>query len=269
MEQASNSTSASDPSHPKWQPLRAIDRRVAGVLAEKAKTTPDIYPMSLNAVCTGCNQKSNRSPLMSLEPDDVEESLDRLREAGAVAIVEGYGRVRKYRHYLYQWLGVEKVELAVMTELLLRGPQTEGELRGRASRMEPIADLNALRPVLAELTRKRLVVSLTPEGRGHVVTHALYLPDELQKLRAQYARGDSPSPAPASHAPASHAPAAPTSAAPAAGAGIEQQIIAAIRSDIDELKSQLTQLRADMKRLVAANERVDDDLRQLKDALGA
>ena len=66
----------------RWQSLGAIDRRVVGVLAEKAKTTPDIYPMSLNAVCTGANQKSNRAPLMQLEPSDVEESLDRLRAGG-------------------------------------------------------------------------------------------------------------------------------------------------------------------------------------------
>ncbi len=106
------------PQH-RWQPLGAIDRRVAGVLAEKAKTTPDAYPMSLNAVRTGCNQKSNRWPAMELEQDQVEESLDRLRAMGAVGLVEGGGRVQKYRHYLYEWLGVDKAELAVMTELLL------------------------------------------------------------------------------------------------------------------------------------------------------
>ena len=133
---------------PAWQPLGAMDRRVLGVLAEKAKTTPDGYPMSLNAICTGCNQKSNRDPVMQLEPDDVQESLDRLRQLGAVGMVEGYGRVTKYRHYLYEWLGVEKIELSVMTELLLRGAQTEGELRGRASRMDAIPDLAGLRALL-------------------------------------------------------------------------------------------------------------------------
>ncbi len=111
---------------PRWQPLGAIDRRVLGVLGEKAKTTPDIYPMSLNAICTGCNQKSNRDPVMQLEPDDVAESLERLRHLGAVGMVEGYGRVTKYRHYLYEWLGVEKLELSVMIELLLRGRRPKG-----------------------------------------------------------------------------------------------------------------------------------------------
>ena len=157
------------PPQPAWQPLGAIDRRVLGVLAEKAKTTPDGYPMSLNAICTGCNQKSNRDPVMQLELDDVQESLDRLRQLGAVGMVEGYGRVTKYRHYLYEWLGVEKIELSVMTELLLRGAQTEGELRGRASRMDAIPDLAGLRALLASLKAKKLVIPLTPEGRGHVV----------------------------------------------------------------------------------------------------
>ena len=173
----------------RWQPLGAIDRRVIGVLAEKAKTTPDVYPMSLNGISAGCNQKSNRAPLMQLEPADVEESLDRLRGLGAVGLVEGYGRVQKYRHYLYDWLGVDKVELAVMTELLLRGDQTVGELRGRAARMEPIADLAALQPVLDSLKSKGLVMALTPEGRGHVVSHALYKPREIEALRAKYHGG--------------------------------------------------------------------------------
>ena len=130
----------------RWQPLSATDRRVAGVLVEKAKTTPEAYPLSLNAVVTGCNQKSNRFPQLELESDAVQDSLDRLRALGAVGLVQGTSRVDRFRHLLYEWLGVDKVELAVMAELLLRGAQTEGELRGRAARMEPIADLAALRP---------------------------------------------------------------------------------------------------------------------------
>ncbi len=116
---------------PAWHPLQALDRRVLGVLVEKAKTTPEAYPLSLNALRTGCNQKSNRYPLMEVEPEDVEESLERLRGLGAVAEVQGGGRVARFRHCLYDWLGVDKAELAVMAELLLRGAQTDGELRGR------------------------------------------------------------------------------------------------------------------------------------------
>ena len=124
----------------KWEPLGTHHRRVLGTLIEKAKTT-DAYPMSLNALTNGCNQKSNRDPQMNLEPHRVEEVLEDLRNRGAVAEVQGDSRVAKYRHYAYDWLGVDKFEIAVMAELLLRGAQTLGELRGRAARMEGIADI--------------------------------------------------------------------------------------------------------------------------------
>lgn len=174
------------PSAARWSPLNRIDRRVVGVLVEKAKTTPDAYPLSLAALTTGCNQKSNRHPQMQLESEQVEQSLERLRQLGAVAEVSGTGRVPRYRHYLYEWLGVDKVELAVMAELLLRGPQTLGDLRARAARMEPIADQAALLPVVRSLVGKNLVIALTPPGRGQVVTHALYADDEMQQIRSQH-----------------------------------------------------------------------------------
>ena len=149
-------------SEKRWRPLTSIQRRIAGVLVEKAKTTPDAYPLTLNALTNGCNQKSNRDPHMDLSAEDVERAVEELREMGALAEVQSGGRVAKYRHYLYEWLGVDKVELAVMAELLLRGEQTIGELRGHAARMEPISDLNALRPILDSLEAKQLIVMLTP-----------------------------------------------------------------------------------------------------------
>lgn len=170
---------------PRWQPLESIQRRVLGVLIEKAKTTPENYPLSLNSIRTGSNQKNNRSPLMVLEEDQVEEALEELRKIGAIAQIQGDGRVDKYRHLAYEWLGVEKVELAVMAELLLRGAQTVGELRGRAARMEPIKGLTELQPVLDALLAKRLIQYLTPPGRGSVVTHTLYLDREMDKVRRE------------------------------------------------------------------------------------
>jgi uncharacterized protein len=169
----------------RWRPIDAVQRRTLGVLIEKAKTTPENYPLSLNALRSGCNQKNNRAPLMQLEEPQVEEALEQLRAVGAVALVQGVGRVDRYRHLAYDWLGVEKVELAVMAELLLRGTQTVGELRGRAARMEPIKDLGALMPTLDALHAKGLVVYLTPPGRGSVVTHALYLDREMEKVRRE------------------------------------------------------------------------------------
>ncbi|MGA2033225.1 MAG: DUF480 domain-containing protein [Thermoguttaceae bacterium] len=269
--------SASQPA-PRWRPLRPIDRRVLGVLAEKAKTTPDIYPMSLNAVCTGCNQKSNRAPLMQLEPDNVQESLDRLREMGAVGMVEGYGRVTKFRHYLYEWLGCEKLELSVMIELLLRGAQTEGDLRGRASRMDPIADLPALRNILAALGAKGLVLSLTPEGRGHVISHALYPPSELEHLKAQFQQraaagfDDQPQPGEAPSAtsglPASAGAAIPPARPAAAAAAATPPALEVLRRQVAELQSQMAQLQNRCDEFAEENHRIRDDLRQLKDALG-
>ena len=132
-------------------PLTGRERRVVGVMVEKAKTTPDVYPITINALVTGCNQKSNRDPVTTYDMDDVEDILNGLRKKGAVVMVEGGGRVLRWKHTMYDWLKVSKVELAVVAELMLRGPQTEGDLRVRASRMEPLADLTALQTVLEAL----------------------------------------------------------------------------------------------------------------------
>lgn len=268
---------AAEKSQPRWRPLPAIDRRVLGVLAEKAKTTPDAYPMSINGICTGANQKSNRYPLMQLDPDDVEESLDRLRDLGAVAVIQGSGRVSKYRHYLYEWLGVDKVELAVMAELLLRGTQTEGELRGRAARMEPIADLAALRPVLESLKAKGLVFPLTPEGRGHVVTHALYEPRELEKQKAEYAGGARPDVSAGSVSGVEAPSASPPQTAPAAvrtppaasPAGDNSAAVRDLQRETAALREELAQLRKIVEELGSELRARSDDFERLKEALGA
>ena len=173
-------TTEPEASAPRWIPLSETQRRVLGVLVEKAKTTPDAYPLTVNSITTGSNQKSNRHPRMELDAEDVQIVLDELREMKAVAEIHGSGRVPKYRHLMYDWLGVDKLELAVMAELLLRGRQTVGELRGRAARMETIASLSDLRPILDSLTAKKLVVSVTPAGRGQVVDHGLYQEGEIQ-----------------------------------------------------------------------------------------
>jgi uncharacterized protein YceH (UPF0502 family) len=173
-----------------WVPLNARERRVLGVLVEKAKTTPEYYPLTVAAIVTGSNQKSNRDPVTNYDGDDVEEILQGLRKKGATVLVEGGGRVVRWKHTLYDWLRVTKVELAVVAELLLRGPQTEGDLRARASRMEPFPDLPALQAVLESLTAKGLVVYLSPPGvrRGVVVTHGLYPTEDLERVRQAFAQ---------------------------------------------------------------------------------
>src|SRR6516162_7480604 len=120
-----------------WPVLDMRERRVLGVLVEKAKTTPDAYPLSVNALVTGSNQKSNRDPILNLTDLEVEDTLARCQKKALAIKITG-GRVVRWKHNLYEVWHVDKVELAVLGELLLRGPQTEGELRSRASRMEPI-----------------------------------------------------------------------------------------------------------------------------------
>ena len=243
---------------PKWQQLNSRQRRVAGVLVEKAKTTPDAYPMTLNGIVVGCNQKSNREPQMNLSPDDVEQVLDELRQMGAVAEVQGTGRVAKYRHYMYDWLGVDKFEIAVMTELLLRGEQTLGELRQRASRMEAINDLAALEAIVQGLVARKLMIELTPPGRGQIVSHGLYKDRELPELRAQYSgyrppvrddayedRPQQPSPAAPASSPA--IPSRPT-AAPSPGS-VTPDMLAEIQVELAELRAEVGRLRIQVREL--------------------
>ena len=163
-------------------PLSAAARRVLGVLVEKAKTTPDSYPLSVSAVVTASNQKSNRSPKMDIDEDDALQALDELRAVGAAREVHGNGRVVKYRHAAYEWMDIDSPQSAVMTELLLRGPQTMGEIRTRASRMFKLPDLEAVRHVLDQLTGKGLIEAVTPPGRGQMFTHTLYPPQEREYL---------------------------------------------------------------------------------------
>ncbi len=228
-------------------PLTGRERRVIGVLVEKAKTTPDVYPMTINAIVTGCNQKSNRDPVTNYDADDVEDILIGLRKKGAIVMVEGGGRAVRYKHTMYDWLKVSKVELAVLAELMLRGPQTEGDLRARASRMEPLVDITALQNVLEALQSRGLVVRLSPEGqqRGVVVTHGLYPPDELVKVKHAFALrpvvGDDDEPRPSR---------ADTS--PATGSPGWVSEIASLRDEVASLKQKVDSLESDIRSLKTA-----------------
>ncbi len=240
----------------KWQPLSPRQRRVCGVLIEKAKTVPDSYPMTVNGLVTGSNQKSNRDPHMELSDGDIEQVLEELRAMGAVVEVQGSGRVLKYKHNLYDWFGVDKVEIAVLTELLLRGPQTLGELRTRASRMEPIPDQGTLQNLLAALKAKKLILELTPPGRGQVVTHNLYKDRELPELKARYANyraggaesDDEPAP---SSAPAAPRPASsPVVSISPPSPGVTLDMYNELRVEVAELRAEVSRLRNDLRTLM-------------------
>jgi len=218
---------------PAWRPLDARQRRVLGVLIEKAKTTPAGYPMSVNAIVAGSNQKNNRDPITAYDEADVEEAISDLLKLGVVSEVDWLGRVPKYKHRAYEWLGVDKAELAVLAELLLRGAQTLGDLRGRAARMEPIEDLSALKPIVDRLVTRRLMVELTPPGRGQMVTHGLFPPSEAAAQRAA-ASGQGAVPAPP--APESRSTSAALPEPP-------QAELASLRDEVRELRSELAAVR--------------------------
>jgi uncharacterized protein len=265
--EASQSEPQSPPAEtpsPKRQPLSSRQRRVLGVLIEKAKTTPDAYPLTINALVTGSNQKNNREPQTSYTPEEIEQTLEELRALGAVTEVQGSGRVPKYRHHAYEWLGVEKTELAVMTELLLRGEQTLGELRGRAARMEPIADMTTLKPVVDGLVKKGLMVELSGPGRGQVVSHNLYKDRELAELKARFAGYVPPASAGDDAAPTGGlvGTAGPAVVAQAAKAGVAVPV-GPTKDEFAELSVEVAELRAEVARLKDALGRVEAKLESL------
>ena len=168
--------------------LTPIERRVLGVLIEKGLTTPDQYPLTLNALVAGCNQKSNRDPITNYDEPQVDATLQSLIGKELVGNATGFaGRVERFSSQMGRRFELRSVEVAVIGRLLLRGPQTEGELRIRASRMRPIADLAALTEILVKPRRRRRRSSCG-SPRGATPRRALHprplSPAELKKLVA-------------------------------------------------------------------------------------
>ncbi len=213
--------------------LEPIEARILGVLIEKEFTTPEQYPLSLHALTAGCNQKSNRDPVLDLSEHDVNLAVGKMIVKGwAGSIQPAGGRVEKYRHNAGEVLGVGKAALAVLAELCMRGPQQPGELRVRSSRMVDIPTLAALSDVLAPLRERGLVVRLDPAPGSRAETYAQTL-------------------APGAHALPSRAPAAlaspvmppPVAATPAAvDTGPLERRIAELDHELQKLRRQLANL---------------------------
>lgn len=200
--------------HPPRPTLGPDDSRILGVLVEKAQTVPGQYPITLNGLISGANQRSNRDPVLSLDEDDVLAALDRLRAMGLVREVMLSGsRVAKFKHDARAVLGVGTPELVVLAELMLRGPQTPAELRSRASRMHALESTDVVDAVLeAMAARPEPLVrraGRTPGGRAE--RWAQLLCPDLHPIDASATAASAP-PAPIAapaSAPASQ-PAAPT-----------------------------------------------------------
>lgn len=156
--------------------LSEVEARVLGCLVEKEITTPEYYPLSLNALVHACNQKSNRDPLMSLEEDAVRGALRALGEQALARSASGDSRVAKYEHRLADSFNFTRPETAIICELLLRGPQTPGELRSRAERMHPFEDLGIVQSTLKHLMeREPPLVKLLPRQTGNKEARYVHL----------------------------------------------------------------------------------------------
>ena len=141
--------------------LSASETRVLGCLLEKQRTTPDMYPLTLNALRLACNQSTNRDPVVSYDDEVLRDALHRLERRGYVRLASGRGsRAPKYRHLLAEALPMDEAEHAVMCVLMLRGPQTPGELNQRGERMHRFGGLDDVHETLARLMQRGLVARL-------------------------------------------------------------------------------------------------------------
>ncbi len=169
--------------------LTPIESRILGSLAEKQLTTPEYYPLTLNALVNACNQKNNRDPVMSLSESDVSTALEHLRDRNLVYVYYGStSRVPKYKHMLPTYYELDPGETAVMAVLMLRGPQTLGELRERTGRMHEFSGLDEVNQVLQALTTREdpLVQRLDrlPGQKDARYAHLLSGPIDTEALAA-------------------------------------------------------------------------------------
>ncbi len=203
--------------------LDAAEVRVLGSLLEKEIATPEYYPLSLNALVNACNQKSNREPVVSYDEDTVERALEGLRAKGlAVRMTGGDSRVPKHGQRLTEKLNLGRREAALLCVLLLRGPQTVGELRGRTERLYSFDDLEGVEGTLAHLSEQGLVTKLPRQSGSREARYAHLLAGEVE---------------------ATEPAAAPASAPPAARAPAHEERIAALERELTELRHQFDEFR--------------------------
>ncbi|GFO58858.1 UPF0502 protein [Geomonas silvestris] len=209
--------------------LNPTEVRVLGSLIEKELTTPEYYPLSLNALVNACNQKSNRDPVTSLAEAEVVQALDSLRFKQYALLSGAGGRVSKYRHALVEKFRLSPAELALICELLVRGPQTVGELRTRCERMHPFADLAEVEATLEELmNRTPPIVTRLPRQPGRKESRFCQLFAGEPDLAALEAAGEGGA-----------------RGRGADGAQLEklEEEVAALRQEVDDLRQMLAEFR--------------------------
>ncbi|ARU04315.1 hypothetical protein CCO03_06175 [Comamonas serinivorans] len=215
---------APTPFDPQQTPLSPVEARVLGTLMEKARTVPDTYPMTLNGLVTGCNQKTSRDPVLQLSEAEVLAALDELRQRHLVHEVSG-GRTPKYSHQFTRVLAVPDQSAALLGLLMLRGPQTAGELRLNAERWHRFADISSVEAFLDELANR------SAEKGGPLVTRLARTVGERESRWTQLLTGGSHHNAQAGQSPAPATPDSDTAAD-----------ISALKSRVSELETQLQAL---------------------------
>ncbi len=216
--------------------LSRHQRRVLGVMVEKGMTTPEYYPLTLKALAAGCSQKSNRDPVLEYDQDRVFDTVEELRELGLAAVVHTEsGRTERFRHYMRKRFEFSEPQLAIVTELLLRGRQQLGELRSRASRMVPIDDQKALREELRGLQEMNAIqADGSLDRRGVEVDHNFYT--EREGARMQQTAAAAP-------AESVRETAAPAAAAPVAVSNEAANQIASLEASLLEVRAEQRELR--------------------------
>jgi uncharacterized protein len=209
--------------------LDAVEVRVLGCLIEKQRTTPDAYPLSLNALRLACNQSTNRDPVVAYEEAEIRDALQRLGRRRWTRLASGHGsRAAKYRHLLDDALGLPRDEQAVLAVLMLRAAQTPGELRQRTERLHPFPDQAALQATLERLIERDLVVRLPRRPGQKEERYAHRLSEDLEEAAAVA----TPEPAPR----------APTATPPPAG----DDRLDRLERQVADLAAQLDALRAEL-----------------------
>jgi uncharacterized protein YceH (UPF0502 family) len=198
--------------------LTAVEARVLGVLAEKQRTVPDSYPLTLNALVSGCNQKTSRDPVMEVGEARAQEALDRLRGM-TLAIESSGGRVLRYSHNIERVLQIPSPAASLLAVLLLRGPQTAGELRINCDRLHKFTDISAVEGFLRELAGR---------PAGALVTELPRQPGSRENRWMHLLCG---------------APAPEPFASPAAAPGRDASELAALAARVEALEAQVAQLR--------------------------
>jgi len=223
--------------------LDSLEQRVIGTLIEKELTVPDAYPLTLNALVTGCNQKNNRDPVLEVEDFDVEGALRSLMDKSWVTRRErDGGRTMRYAHEAKAQLGVDLAELALLAELMLRGPQAAGALKTRASRMAHVGEAADVEARLEALAARPVPY----------VTRLPRRPREQQPRWAHLLDGRSAEEAVADHGDGETAPSPSSASMPAARpsrAAADPSLVEALEQRIAELETQLDDLARRIERL--------------------